>query len=306
MGLTTLNAQIDVMLNINHMIGDDDFSMGTSVVAYDGYDLNFERLQYYVSEITVVHDGGQETMIEETWLLVNANVNEVYDLGSVDATDIEGLKFSIGVDADHNHLDPASWPSDHPLAFQSPSMHWGWAPGYRFVAVEGKTGNNLLYTYEIHALGDANYHEVELAMTSENISGIHFLNVNADYLGMFTNVDVSSGLIEHSEFGSAAVLLQNMKTDVFSAGGANSVSESNEMTLDVFPNPANDVLNISINGSSDAVVSIMDLNGKVVLREMLSSSSNRLNIDHLEQGIYMLSVSVNETIIATEKVVVRR
>ncbi|MBK7304311.1 MAG: hypothetical protein IPI90_13940 [Saprospiraceae bacterium] len=29
---------------------------------------------------------------------------------------------------------------DSPLAFQDPSMHWGWTSGYRFIALEGMIG----------------------------------------------------------------------------------------------------------------------------------------------------------------------
>lgn len=69
---------------------------------------------------------------------------------------VEAITFSVGVEQAYNHLDPASFPPDDPLAPQNPEMHWGWVSGYRFAAVEGEAGPNLDQHFEIHSIGDAN------------------------------------------------------------------------------------------------------------------------------------------------------
>ena len=78
-----------------------------------------------------------ETAIPNKWVLVNASEATEVDLGSHDVTNVEAVHFHIGVDSSVNHSDPASYPMGHPLAPVFPSMHWGWAAGYRFVAIEG-------------------------------------------------------------------------------------------------------------------------------------------------------------------------
>jgi hypothetical protein len=61
--------------------------------------------------------------------------------------------------------------------------------------------------------------------------------------------------------------------------------------LKVYPNPANDVLNISANGEISNVT-ILTLDGKVVL----SSSSSTINVSELTSGMYIYQVIVNDKI----------
>ena len=117
---------------------------------------------------TFVHDGGQQTAIPEAYVLANGFVDGLHASrrGESGVNAVEDLMFNVGIDPDNNHADPASWPADHPLAPQVPSMHWGWAAGYRFVALEGGTADANL---EIHALGDDNHYpgETEVAASIE-------------------------------------------------------------------------------------------------------------------------------------------
>lgn len=66
--------------------------------------------------------------------------------------------------------------------------------------------------------------------------------------------------------------------------------------VNVYPNPADDVLNLSFvsNNSSDLVISITDISGKLLYNELanISSGSNNLQIDvsGLSKGIYILKL----------------
>ena len=201
----SIMAQNTVQLNINHKLGTDDFAMNTAAQNNMANDFNISRLQYYIAEISIVHDGGTETAITDLYALVDANNATQLDLGSHSITSIEGVNFHIGVDAGKNHADPASYSMSHPLAPKNPSMHWGWTSGYRFIAMEGNGGANLNQTFELHGLGDANYFKVTVpfatAMTATNNEFV--LNVDADYTRILENVNVSSGLIVHGETGAA-------------------------------------------------------------------------------------------------------
>ena len=134
-----------------------------------GYPLKFTRLQYYISQMEITHDGGQVTPMTDLYILANGLVPKDFDLGSYAIDEVEKISFYIGVDQQSNHSDPALWPSGHALALQFPTMHWGWAAGYRFAAIEGKAGNGFFFTYQIHALGDQHYGKAELDVTGEEI-----------------------------------------------------------------------------------------------------------------------------------------
>jgi hypothetical protein len=66
-------AQVTGFLKINHMLGNDPFALDYTVQNNLSNDLQVTRLQYYVSKISIVHDGNQVTEMHDTVLaLVNA------------------------------------------------------------------------------------------------------------------------------------------------------------------------------------------------------------------------------------------
>lgn len=117
----SLSAQTEIVLNLQHQFGNSDFVMDDPYTTTAGYDLKIERLEYYLSELVIIHDGGQQTAVSNTWLLVRADEDTAFSLGSYNVQSIEGLNFSVGVNYDVNHADPSTYPADHPLAPQNPS-----------------------------------------------------------------------------------------------------------------------------------------------------------------------------------------
>ena len=61
--------------------------------------------------------------------------------------------------------------------------------------------------------------------------------------------------------------------------------------VDVFPNPAYNVVNINLTGfSGKSDVSLFDVNGRVVLRRVVSTTNSQLDIAALPAGVYMMSI----------------
>src|SRR5690606_23624170 len=153
-GCTDAFAQTPVELHISHMLGANGLAFGSTAHNDLGNDFNVSRLEYYISKIQIHHDGGMTTDVYDHYILADGGQDVTDDLGSFNITTVESISFHIGVDAPINNADPALQPPGHPLALKTPSMHWGWASGYRFVAMEGKSGSGLSQSYEIHALGN--------------------------------------------------------------------------------------------------------------------------------------------------------
>jgi hypothetical protein len=83
--------------------------------------------------------------------------------------------------------------------------------------------------------------------------------------------------------------------DTFSV--ASNLSNDNFITFDfsVYPNPANDVVNIS--NSTSAIISnveMTDLNGRVVKNITLNATEGQINISDLSTGVYMMNVSSDQ------------
>lgn len=307
----TVISQVDMVLRFEHMVGDDPLELNVEYTEPNqGYDFSITRLQYYVAEIKITHDGGQVTPIPDKWLLVNAATQSDFDLGSYDINSVEGISYWIGVDPEHNHLDPTQYPEGHPLAPQNPQMHWGWAAGYRFACLEGNTGMNLILMYQIHALGDVNYHQVSLETGAFAEGEKMVIPVLADYMGMYRDINVSDGLIEHSETGAAATLLDNFSTNVYTAMYYTDIEEKKfEGTFSLGPNPA-------VNGKSKAVfslpegnqynVSLFDLSGRMIKSMDFEKGKHSIDLEPGQNGIYVVQLTQNGVQVAVEKLVVNR
>jgi hypothetical protein len=72
----------------------------------------------------------------------------------------------------------------------------------------------------------------------------------------------------------------------------------------VYPNPVNDVLNITISENNTSIA-LFDIVGKNVTEMELMNGNNTLNIENLKPGIYFYSIKKGRDIIETEKIIVR-
>lgn len=72
--------------------------------------------------------------------------------------------------------------------------------------------------------------------------------------------------------------------------------------ISVYPNPASDILNvISAKGNVESFT-LTDTAGRIVLSNKLNAQSNKINIGHLPNGVYILNLKINGKTI-TKKVV---
>lgn len=305
----SLNAQTDIYFKMDHFLGTSPFAFNTAATNNLGNSFKVSRLQYYIAEIKIIHDGGQVTDVPNKWILVNAStqVNEL--LGNFNITTVEGVKFGIGVQQSYNHLDPSSYAMSHPLAPKSPSMHWGWSAGYRFVAMEGKSGSSLNQTYEFHALGDANYHTFTI-QTAGTMNGSDItIGINADYEGALHNIDLSGGNnIIHGETGKAADLLVNFSYNVFTSSDGNSsigLEESDiEPTFQFFPNPSTSKVKISGLQENHKVV-VVDCTGSIILEKKFKEYEDQ-SISIRNSGIYFISILDQGEPIKSEKILITK
>jgi hypothetical protein len=305
-------AQNTLQLNINHKLGTDAFAMNAAAQNNMSDDFNVTRLEYYISEITITHDGGTETSISNVYALVNASNTTTVDLGSQTITSVEGVNFYIGVDANSNHLDPASYQMSHPLAPKNPSMHWGWTAGYRFIAMEGKGGSSLNQTFELHGLGDVNYFKAVIPFTTAAtaVNNEIILDIDADYTRVLENISVNSGLIVHGENGAAKTALENMRDYVFTQSStvSSTLDFSEVSSFTVFPNPTIDGITKLIVTTSEEMtyqVMVTDIVGKQVafFNEVRSNTTLELNLENT--GLYFVSLMKEGQAVLTEKLMVQ-
>lgn len=293
MSFGSVQAQNEVSLDIQHMLGDQAFAFFQDA-EQSSFIFELDRLQYYISDIAITHDGGTQTDIEDVWLLINSSSDDSHSLGSWDINEVESISFHIGVGPDVNNEDPAAWPQGHPLYPQNPSMHWGWASGYRFVAMEGMSGStDTDQVFEIHALGNDYYYQTSVDVSAQASSGELTIPIVADYVQALNDMDLSGGTITHGSFGVAITLLQNFSTDVFTAGVVSSVEEYEfDGDLTVSPNPSEGAatLNLSIPTGEDYSLRIIDMNGRAVESMGLNVTTGTVELPELSSGLYLIEL----------------
>ena len=90
--IDSYKGQNEVNINFQDYLGSEEFALNMDVEV-DGYQLYVDRLQYYVSDIVITHDGGLQTDIESVWLLVDPSEQQVYSLGNWDIETVENISF---------------------------------------------------------------------------------------------------------------------------------------------------------------------------------------------------------------------
>lgn len=304
----TGNAQKKVNLTIKHMLGTTPFAFSTASTNNLSQSFNITRVEYYISQISIIHDGGKLLSVPNKYILANGSTNVNEELGTFPITNVEGIKFYIGVETPANNADPSLWPSTHPLAPKSPSMHWGWSSGYRFIALEGKSGSSLTTTYEMHGLGNPNYFQQTVMAAGVNSGTNVTINLDADYTQALYDINVASGPIDHGVDATDLDVIKNFRDRVFKPGTGLPTSIKNiETTFDVvvYPNPSKGVFQLRANQNNSGITTakVVDITGKVVRSIDLKNTPNaELQISN--KGSYIINFYSGNDNVANQKIIV--
>lgn len=302
-------AQKNVYFTITHKLATANFAFNQTAQNDLMQDFKITRVDYYISSIKIIHDGGMEMAVPNKYILAkgSANVNEL--LGNFNVTNVEGIKFSIGVEAPINNADPSLQIAGSPLSFQSPSMHWGWSAGYRFLALEGTTGSGFTTSFQMHGLGNANYFN-QTKMVSGVPSGTNdiYINLNADYTQALKGINISTGPIDHGVNATDLTALQNFRDFVFSPGTGIPASIGNiedKLEVRIYPNPTTSKLFIDFDNTTnnaDKLV-ITDIAGKIISETTLVNT-NEINVSNSAKGVYVLKFYSKNANVANRKIVI--
>ncbi len=85
----------------------------------------------------------------------------------------------------------------------------------------------------------------------------------------------------------------------------------NQLVLDnnfsTYPNPANEVLNISVAKELDltnAEISLVDISGRTILSQPINSAETMINISHLPSGVYFSTLRLNNETALFKKIMI--
>jgi hypothetical protein len=208
----------EIVFQFHHMIGNQEIEYG-EIYNLNGLNVSFDRIQYYVHDISFYPDHLDENALslDGKYLLVSGN-SGLMDLGDVELSYIDKLRFKIGVDPVANSITSDEFialPVSNPLSVQNPPMHWSWATGsgYKFAAFEGTYNdgaNNFIYHTATNAmLRQVNMLNVHLDVDHDNPNIIH---INLDLGLVFDGIDIAADDTEHGAGGTNPLMMDNMVT----------------------------------------------------------------------------------------------
>lgn len=204
------NAQLRMHFHTN--LGDNSMQLGVQGEDNDGRKYIVNRLQFYISDFTLVGHDANVTYDEH--ILFDANTSS-YTIGDITTGHFDSFNFNAGVNPALNHADPSTYKSGHPLANQSPTMHWSWANGYKFIVLEGKidADNSGVADkdFTIHVGTDALLRNVSIDEHFETTTSQDYtLHMTIDVAELFAGIDLSGALVTHQPNALAEAIADNM------------------------------------------------------------------------------------------------
>ena len=294
---TSMFAQTkEVIIKMNHLYNGTPFTIDSTYEVDGGVAIEFSRMEFYLHINSLVNTNNESVELDDSYILVNPEQNN-YSLGNHEISDINTLLFHIGVSPEVNHNDPASLENTHPLAPQQPSMHWGWAAGYRFIAIEAMLDKDqdgiLEAVIQYHAVDDAYYTSLSISDASVETETSITFHLDVNYDKMFENINTSNAGVFHGSYQQNQSLIDNIaENNVFSVTENLSIEEVNTLGT-IYPNPFIDILNLELQLNSS--IHLYNTLGAIIEVYELSPGLHQIETSQLTKGMYIVSINNLET-----------
>ncbi|MDP3929115.1 MAG: T9SS type A sorting domain-containing protein [Bacteroidota bacterium] len=116
-----------------------------------------------------------------------------------------------------------------------------------------------------------------------------------DSLSYFTKTlgDREDKLVFETFRGASTGVIIFNKTNIKLGTGLSKVQANNAISM--YPNPANESIQFSISDNQNYEVSVVDLSGKTLVQQKVNAQENKLAIDALQTGFYLVRIANENT-----------
>ena len=295
-------AQKNIFLNLTPLFGNQTFALNQTFIGNDGIAVQIQDFNYYLSDVKIFHDNGQQTNLPTSIWLVTPTQHSLY-LGYLAVEQIDSINFTIGVPKRYNTQagalaqDISTYPETHPLSFQSPSMYWGWSFGYMHMITGGKADSNNdgvpnAY-FELHNLGNNNQQSVTLPTIQTTTGSQTDLFYNCHIDRWLNQMPLSSVGVLHGETGLNQSVMQNVNTqDVFTLSPSATIQENHNLFVSWKQNASE----ISIQGLQNQSIKnyqVFSNTGQKVLDHQVNTPSASVPLEQLHSGLYLIRTEMN-------------
>jgi hypothetical protein len=273
-------------------IGKRNFAVTNNVYSIDGIGVNPTELQVTTTLGSNSFDTPTGTIFANMYHLRGGNTNNVVvslEIGISNAT-TAGTQIQVAI------IDTAVFFADGAIPVVDANGNDAISNYYTVTAADITAGKITAYFSQPVALADNAYFAcVYTEVSADNI--IRILNdetvAQPSYASMIHLINDGGSYSN----GNAYAIRMNM--------GVLGLDEEAKVEISVFPNPANEVINISLNKEVSATLTLLDVSGKVVRTQALNGISTSINTASLNSGVYFVTIN-DGTSVSTQKVVIKK
>jgi hypothetical protein len=219
---------------------------------------------------------------------VNDHTNTALTVNAIDET-IGLLKVTLLTD---------NYPDETYMELTSSNGTVVWSEGNESFIGNYGTGNSPAPTDPTAPLAGNTTYNYDIPLSVLDCYTFTIYDYYGDGLGASqwggANVDGSLTLLDHTsavlytlsqaDFGSQA-------SDIVKSTDDSGMEELGTMQWNIFPNPAKDVLNVTIQNSQANEWVLVDVYGKTILRQQIEGNEAQLNTQNLSNGTYFIHVN---------------
>lgn len=186
----------DVSMNFRLKYGGEPLVMLDNYTYPDGRTIRFTRVSFYLSDIEAL-EGNNATQLKDAEMfnfstlnddLASAAAGYTYTITDAPVSDIDGIRFNIGLNPTLNGLTPVDFDSDHALS--NTGEYWGGWKSYIFVKFEGfidlDEDGTAESTFALH-LGSDDIMRTAQFSNPDIIDGTALFNFEIDMEQVFDN-----------------------------------------------------------------------------------------------------------------------
>ena len=161
------------------------------------------------------------------------------------------------------------------------TQNFGWSYNSANLDTTIEVGDTVIWTWE--GSGTHNLLKLTGPETGFGVDAVRYAEGYV-YSHIFTTVGVNTYECSphpNSMFGTITVV----------AEGALNTSEAKRLNFEMFPNPASDQVGIQLpSGAENATVEFYDSLGRLALSKKVTRINNKMDVNALSKGIYILKV----------------
>lgn len=132
-----------------------------------------------------------------------------------------------------------------------------------------------------------------IGLNINNITHIRVVDVIGNIAIPFANYDSQNHAVNDpwpTEFPTGGFDLDAVGVINFTPTATTIDEFNSEIQLNIYPNPANEVLNFNFNEVDNYTINVIDVTGKIQLSDNIHSKTHQLVLEGLNSGIYFVSV----------------